>query len=109
MANTNITSGTSFAQIFFSIFGKKSYNPSLPAPICASRQDPPSLKPPDSIGLMEALCTPIINRPTKLKPDSATACLLYEALFIEIQISLTLLGASTADAEKPVYHTRFSP
>ncbi|MFK5949721.1 MAG: hypothetical protein QM500_13240 [Methylococcales bacterium] len=108
-----------FAQIFFSIFGNKRYNPPLPALICASRQTTPSLKPPYSIGLMEALCAPFLNRPTKLKTDpgkvalgtidSGKACFLHEALFIENQISLTLLGASTKDAEKRVLHTCFSP
>lgn len=107
MTTCDVNVRSPFAQILFSLFGKKSYHPPLPAQFCAFRQTPAPRKWSDSTGLMEALCAPMFHRPTIRKTDPATVCLLNEALFIKIQISLTLLGASTKDAEKRVLQSSF--
>lgn len=104
MANPDITSRSPFAQIFFHLFGKKSYHSPLSVRFCAFRQTLPLTKPVNAISLMETLCVPMINRPTQYITDSGIT-----ALLIEYQLSLALLGASTKDADRRVLFRRFSP
>lgn len=122
MADMNITSGMPFAQIFFNMLGKKvithpcqhSYVPLRKIYPLLSRLIPLDLWKPVYAFL-------ILTHKTQTRPRMCVfktcvfskACFLYETLFIEIQISLTLLGESSADAEKrvlqPVSLRRFLP
>ena len=106
MTIQNDTSRSPFAQSFFLA---NRYNPPLPAQFCASRRAFPLLKPSYSIGLMETLCVLMFYQPTSVKTDTVKKRLMFEALSIEIQHCLALLGASTRDAEKRELHSVFSP
>jgi len=92
MANREFTSRYPIAGSFFSA---NCYNPPLPARFCAFRQFSALFKSFYSNGQMETLCVAFKKRPTSIKTDLEKIRLIFEALLIQSQHGLSLLGATS--------------